>query len=268
MKTKKRALRGFTLIEMVIVIAIIAIIAGVFLPAINRFLTRSRLNASNADARVIFNSLQTICQEIEFSDRTSDYSELYGDRYIRNASGDLDRTKPLVTEACTFAVAAVNGKIVKASTALQYEDPSALAPISVNRMGPSALNAGEVDATIIDRLDDGSGQTGTITDNTRLMQRMFRLYNNNGSTCWCAIVEGYLVKGVICAEKIDNNHLGGYPLKSVDRGGFDPRGGASGKSPFLDSADAPFTMEDLINPGNAADHSYKDALEEYIKHLK
>lgn len=82
---KRSTLRGFTLIEMVIVLAIIAILLTVFVPAITGYMTRSRLNAANSNAKVLFNSAQTICQEFEFTDRSADESALYG----ANSTGRL-----------------------------------------------------------------------------------------------------------------------------------------------------------------------------------
>ena len=94
---KRSTLRGFTLIEMVIVIAIIAILLTVFVPAITGYMTRSRLNAANSNAKVLFNSAQTICQEFEFTDRSAAESALYG----ANSTGRLIIYSPEFSSAMT-----------------------------------------------------------------------------------------------------------------------------------------------------------------------
>ena len=70
--------KGFTLLEMMIVLAIIAVLTAVLVPTITNYLTRSRLNTANANAKVIFNSLQTIMQEYEFNERPANTSLFYG----------------------------------------------------------------------------------------------------------------------------------------------------------------------------------------------
>ena len=53
MKEQKQSKRlsGFTLIEMIIVMGIIGILLAVLVPAMNGYITRSRLNTANANAK-------------------------------------------------------------------------------------------------------------------------------------------------------------------------------------------------------------------------
>lgn len=99
---QRSTLRGFTLIEMVVVIAIIAILLTVFVPAIAGYMTRSRLNAANSNAKVLFNSAQTICQEYEFADRSASSSVLYG----ANSTGEIIAYSP--ENSSTMTVTAFN----------------------------------------------------------------------------------------------------------------------------------------------------------------
>lgn len=77
---RRQAVSGFTLLEIVIVMGIITILLTVLIPTMRTYMTKSRLNTANSNAKVIFNSLQTIMQEYEFEDRSEETSLFYGDK--------------------------------------------------------------------------------------------------------------------------------------------------------------------------------------------
>lgn len=65
MRTKK----GFTLIELIIVIAIIGILLGVLIPSWGYFLRRAHTRTQNSKAKAIFNAAQTIVTDMNFAER-------------------------------------------------------------------------------------------------------------------------------------------------------------------------------------------------------
>ena len=69
MKNTSRRLKGFTLTEMIIVIAIIGILAAILAPAMSAYYAKSRVKASNADAKMVYNAAQTEAQKYIAIDR-------------------------------------------------------------------------------------------------------------------------------------------------------------------------------------------------------
>ena len=61
----KNKLKGFTLVEMIVVISIIAILTGVLVPSASYFIRNAKLKTSNAEAKVVFNAALTVSQEYE-----------------------------------------------------------------------------------------------------------------------------------------------------------------------------------------------------------
>lgn len=66
---KHRSKKGFTLMELIIVIAIIGVIAAILIPTWSYFISQSRIKSQNNNARVAFNVAQTECIKREFQDR-------------------------------------------------------------------------------------------------------------------------------------------------------------------------------------------------------
>lgn len=71
MRTKK----GFTLIELIIVMAIMGILVGVLIPSWGYYLQRSKTRTQNNKAKAIFNAAQTVVTDLNFSERR--YLEAY-----------------------------------------------------------------------------------------------------------------------------------------------------------------------------------------------
>lgn len=76
MKTN-RSKKGFTLMELVIVIAIIGILLSVMIPTWGYFITKSRERNANSKAKIIFTAAQTEVTRIAAKERTMKSDEAF-----------------------------------------------------------------------------------------------------------------------------------------------------------------------------------------------
>lgn len=68
MRTKKTK-KGFTLMELVIVLAILGILLAIIVPSWGYFIRRSRERSANAKAKVVFNAAQTEVTRVSMKER-------------------------------------------------------------------------------------------------------------------------------------------------------------------------------------------------------
>lgn len=123
----KQTVKGFTIIEMIVVIAIIGILLGVLAPSMMTYYRNSRLRAANANAKMVYNAAQTEVMRYANQDRVEKdaakksgfasnvwmaYSPGSGNRYLSGPSeaGSLvDTTDGSVTAGkCNETIARVN----------------------------------------------------------------------------------------------------------------------------------------------------------------
>lgn len=153
MRQKKlpNRVKGFTLMELIIVIAIIGILLGILFPSMAAYMRRSRIQAANMNAKMVYNAAQTAVQKTISSDRTattaSGFAGVVKISYDRSGVVDCvlgnntfpsqDGTRGNVT-ACQNVVDAVNRTVSDAAEinwAVRVENYIVKAAVAANTAG-------------------------------------------------------------------------------------------------------------------------------------
>lgn len=75
---KKKTVGGYTLLELMIAIAVIGVLTAVLVPSVYGYYTDSQIRTANSNSKIIFNAAQTIAQRYEVQERALERVTLDG----------------------------------------------------------------------------------------------------------------------------------------------------------------------------------------------
>lgn len=171
----RKRVKGFTLVEMIVVIAIIGVLLGVLAPSMWTYYHKSRVRAANADAKMVYNAAQT--------------------EIMRYMSMDRNRTYENSSHLGMNGNNSTTGKFW-----ITY-NPQSGGQYKLNGSGAFSSVTGDQGSV------DANAAAKTASE---IVSRVNRMVSGAESVCWAIYVDNYIVKSSVSAQNGTTNCIGFY----------------------------------------------------------
>lgn len=198
---KKHTKKGFTLIEMIVVIAVISVLMGIGLLAWSNYLKNARLKAANNKAKVIFNAAQTEITDMKFSERSKKSTPMKLMKYGSSGAqytGENVAAYPYLRDGTFYYYYNGTTGFICDETGTAFT-------------GTEANPGGDISKTAT-----AAQKAAIIADgNSKLMTAVNKVLNDE-ETVYKIYVKDYNVESVVVGRYDGDKYVGRYPDPTVD----------------------------------------------------
>ncbi|MDR0920253.1 MAG: type II secretion system GspH family protein [Oscillospiraceae bacterium] len=185
-----KKLKGFTLVELIVVIGIIGVLGSLLVINGMRWINESKIASQNAESKLLFNSIQTVVQDYNINNKDKIVKAQYTSSYHSYHSTIL----PVFDEF--FA----------------YYDGKNMAITHYGKLGANFVQQKVVsvssDGNLITGVSDGAPDYD-LTFEKQFLKDVKNYYAEAGKYRWAVYVKDYLVQQVVLGEGA--KYFGSYP---------------------------------------------------------